>query len=241
MREIYPSSPEKGLLGPCRVAPGGIVQGIAQKEPKVSARDSRRRSVQVSPIDPRDVTDYGRDYENLEAFWLHCILAAGKNADWASAKVLDLAQHAEERHGLIEGLNRRRNLRAILERHRVGQYRRIEGAIRGSRGLDLRQAPIAALESVYGVGPKTARYFVLHSREGASCAVLDVHILRFMRENGHPSAPDSTPSGRYYVELERKALGLFRRVYPGMTPAQADLRVWTLMSGRQVPAHLAVA
>lgn len=92
-------------------------------------------------------------------------------------------------------------------------------------GINLRTASIEELESFYGIGPKTSRFFVLHTRDNARCVCLDTHILKFLRDCGHRT-PKSTPSsGRQYRFLE----GLFLDECDkrGVNPREFDLQVWT--------------
>ena len=35
-------------------------------------------------VNPTDITDFNRDTDQLEAFWLFCMFVAGKNSDYAS-------------------------------------------------------------------------------------------------------------------------------------------------------------
>jgi len=48
--------------------------------------------------------------------------------------------------------------------------------------LDLATCSVSDLEKIRGIGPKTARMFVLCARPNQKLAVLDTHILSFMRE-----------------------------------------------------------
>lgn len=90
--------------------------------------------------------------------------------------------------------------------------------------LDLRTCSIEDLEGIYGIGLKTSRCFVIHSRLGAKCAGLDTHVLKFLRNKGH-NVPTSTPgSKKKYLEVEKLFL---RYVYEsGKTVADFDLDVW---------------
>lgn len=97
-------------------------------------------------------------------------------------------------------------------------------------GLDLRTCTVDELEGIHGIGPKTARMFVLHTRPAAEVAALDVHILHYMSDRGI-SVPKSTPSGRRYKELETKFLEMARKA--GKTPADFDLEIWRKYSGRE--------
>lgn len=186
------------------------------------------------PIDPVKITDFNRSDRELSLFWLFCIMVAGKNADQTAAKVAKLAASVPQDVDLFRWLATEPDLHNLLVAHRVGQYGRIKLAIEQSASLDLRTASVYDLQQVHGIGPKTARFFLLHSRPGVEVAVLDTHILRWMRERfDMPEVPKSTPQvyGRY-LTLEAVALNLMRATFPGLTIAEADLMIWATMSGR---------
>lgn len=185
-------------------------------------------------IDPKRITNFNRSLRELEVFWLFCLMVAGKNADQTAAKVVKLAGECPEDRGLFEWLCSSPDLHNLLVAHRTGQYGRLKLAVEQSRGLDLRTCTVEDLEGVFGAGPKTARFFLLHSRPGVKVAVLDTHVLRWLREQTLlPDVPESTPpKGREYERWESIALQLMRAYFPGMSSAEADLLVWTRMSGR---------
>lgn len=184
------------------------------------------------PIDPVKITDFNRSDRELELFWLFCICVAGKNADQTAAKVGALAAMVPQDASLFRWLATDDDLLLRLVACRMGQYARIQRAISESAALDLRTASVFELQAVHGVGPKTARFFILHSRPGAWVAVLDTHVLRWMRERFDVKTPKSTPSGAQYLRLERVALDLIEANFPGLTVAEADLLIWATMSGR---------
>lgn len=186
-------------------------------------------------IDPKNITKFDRSQEELEFFWLFCILVAGKNADWASLKLLDLFKNKPEDQTPFEFLKTHlTDLNNILVANKVGQYRRIQKAIEQSLEVDLRTASVAELMEIHGVGPKTARFFILHTRADAECAVLDTHILKWMRGLVDPifEVPTSTPPINKYQTLEFVAIKLMKTHFPNISLAEADLLIWTKMSGR---------
>lgn len=186
-------------------------------------------------IDPKNITKFDRSQEELEFFWLFCILVAGKNADWASLKLLDLFKNKPEDQTPFEFLKTHlTDLNNILVANKVGQYRRIQKAIEQSLEVDLRTASVAELIEIHGVGPKTARFFILHTRADAECAVLDTHILKWMRGLVDPifEVPASTPPINKYQTLEFVAIKLMKTHFPNISLAEADLLIWTKMSGR---------
>jgi thermostable 8-oxoguanine DNA glycosylase len=185
------------------------------------------------PVDPVKITDFNRSDRELELFWLFCICVAGKNADQTAAKVAQLAAKVPKCASILRWLSTDPNLHDMLVAHRVGQYVRIKAAIEQSAELDLRTASVSDLQGVYGVGPKTARFFLLHSRPAVEVAVLDTHILRWLREQFDMlDAPQSTPALPQYLMWERIALECMRASYPNQSVADADLLIWATMSGR---------
>lgn len=190
----------------------------------------------VAIIDPKNITDYTRTDNELQTFWLFCILVAGKNSDTTSrvlSKIInDLSPWDNPFDGLrkigYEGLNN------ILQRHKTGQYNRITKAIYQSLDLDLKTCSVEDLTKIHGVGPKTARFFLLHSREFCDEIVLDTHILRWMKDKcGIVNVPDNTPQNlTRYDELSEICKKLMHQKYPGLSLAKIDLLIWTEMSGR---------
>ena len=190
----------------------------------------------MTTIEPTKVTDYDRSESELQAFWLFCLFAAGKNSDAVSLN------HAKFMHsaGLGKDTSPFDCMRALsddelhnpLVVNKIGQYTRLTNAIRDSLALDLRTCTLEDLMKVRGAGPKTCRFFLLHTRPDCDLVVLDTHILRWLRYRGF-AAPYTTPSSaKVYEELSSVAATLMRLHYPGCSPAQADLLIWTIMSGR---------
>lgn len=95
-------------------------------------------------------------------------------------------------------------------------------------GLDLTKCSINDLEEIHGIGPKTARCFILHSRKDAQCVGLDTHILHFMRDLGF-DVPKSTPgSKKQYMAVEKQFLKLVKMSRRSI--ADLDLTVWRVYS-----------
>ena len=89
---------------------------------------------------------------------------------------------------------------------------------------DLRTCTIDDLESIKGIGFKTSRIFLTSSREGVRHAVLDTHLLRWMRDQGIQNIPKITPGNRSkYLTIEALWLTM---VPDGKTPAEFDLEIW---------------
>jgi len=105
-------------------------------------------------------------------------------------------------------------------------------------GFDLRTVTVAQLETIHGIGNKTARFFVMCSQHNVQHAALDTHILKWLHHQGVefdlPKTLKNRPSGRRYLELEQEFLS---RVPEGTTPALFDLEIWTEYSER-AKAHV---
>jgi len=185
-------------------------------------------------IQPTSITDFNRSNRELEAFWLFSMFVAGKNSDFAAAKVHAVMNKFDQG---VEPIYQMRamtvqGIEDLLRACRVGQYGRLTKAILGTMGVDLRTATLDELMAIHGIGPKTARFFLVHSRADCNHAVLDVHILKFLRANGYPTAPVQTPSGAVYLKWEKVFLDICKLNYPDKTIAEIDLRIWTEYSGR---------
>lgn len=197
----------------------------------------------VTVIDPKNITNYNRTDNELQTFWLFCILVAGKNSDTTSRLLSKLLNSMVEQayadsvystpFEAIRHLGEDK-LNEILQDNKSGQYSRIRKAIWESLSLDLRTCSRENLMNIYGVGPKTARFFLLHTREFCEEIVLDTHILRWLREKCYlVGIPNNTPQDRpTYEKLANLCKALMLKHYPGFTLAQIDLMIWTEMSGR---------
>lgn len=188
----------------------------------------------MTDVIPTSITRYDRTKPELEQFWLFAIIVAGKPSNWAARKVSDLLRKLPEGRGPIEWLNEGNGLHNTLVANRVGQYARIERAIRQSATVDLVNGTVEELESVFGVGPKTVRFFLLHTRPGIKVAVLDTHILKWLRNQASwEKIPHATPTdAKQYLKLERLWITLAESNYPHLTLAEADLLIWAAESGR---------
>lgn len=153
-----------------------------------------------------------------QAFLLFAIAVAGKKADTIVPKIRAL---------LSESLPRELPFTYLLRLGREGIDRRIREISLGryntlapayytvANRIDVNKTSVSELESVMGIGPKTARYFMMYAH-GLECAVIDTHIKKFLRECGVASAD-------YYVQEEeflRRAKAL------NLKPSDLDNAIW---------------
>lgn len=183
-------------------------------------------------IDPNDVVCYTRDENELQMFWLFCLVVAGKTAK-TQARLLDnfiqsldspYGEFNDTPMGRIHMAERQGVLLDRIKESRLGQFNRLHKAFMQSTMVNLSEATVAELETIHGVGPKTARMFVMMSRKDQRYAALDTHVLKHLRANG-VEAPLSTPSGgKKYDLLEQEFLKLADA--SEMEVAEYDLMVW---------------
>lgn len=110
-----------------------------------------------------------------------------------------------------------------LREIRTGQYARVGRALEWwlENGPDVTDRGLrspAPLEAIPGIGPKSARFFLLYRREGVRVAVLDRHVLRFLRSIGVAGTP------RGYRELEGEVLKVADHL--GMSSMVLDDIIW---------------
>lgn len=182
----------------------------------------------TTTIDPTKITNYKRRHYDLETFLIFCVCVAGKNAQ-RTAKAVDILLEGGTGTPFekIKRMNKRNTLVDGLKKSGIGQYTRLSKCLNEmvNSNINLKTVTAESLEEIHGIGPKTSRFFILHSRPDQRYAVLDVHILKYLNGLGH-DVPKSTPSGKRYKEIEETFLSLADRL--NMTAAELDLAVWTL-------------
>jgi hypothetical protein len=186
-------------------------------------------------IDPAAITKFDRTDAELQELALFAVAVAGKNAGQTARKVhefLELAKPDRTDPSAVDSNPFYRidmlgdRLVPVMQMVRIGQYKRIGRAWRelARSVINLRTCTVFDLEKVPGIGPKTARFIILHSHKDVGCAVLDTHLLAHLRDLGY-HAPKSTPQNPLkYYELEQIVLELAKAA--GQTPAEYDLNVW---------------
>lgn len=175
-------------------------------------------------IDPSVPTNFNRTQSELEEWLLFCVVVAGKSSS-QQAKKLDqfLGDGVGSPFEKIRDWEKSLLLMPKLRESKLGQYNRLYNCFRLVTGLNLKKTSVAVLEGIPGIGPKTARFFVLHSRPNQNIAVLDTHILSWLREQGY-ATPKSTPSGKKYLEIEQWFLNEAKK--RNMSIAELDIQIW---------------
>lgn len=186
-------------------------------------------------IDPFKITNFNRTTNELEEFVLFGILVAGKKATQIAPKLHDYLQIGfdspfEGIRYLSMNLFKKSNpVVANAKMCKLGKYRTIEKGFPqiARAGFDLRTVSIDELETIYGIGSKTSRFFVLHSRPNQEYVVFDTHISKYLHSKGIVPFKD-TPSKKLYDIYEPIAIKYLKEEEGIRDFAKFDLDKWTL-------------
>jgi thermostable 8-oxoguanine DNA glycosylase len=186
----------------------------------------------MKPVTPERITDFHRSDSELQSFLIFAVAVAGKNADSVAPKVNRMLKDWKTQPFTYLRQNRDW-IETIMREYRMGPYDdRMVPAMNGIIDLDLRSCTIADLEAIRGIGPKTSRFFMLHSRPDQEMVVLDVHLLRYCKQKFRMKVPKSTPSGKRYLAIEAEAVRRIKRRFPKTSFAEFDLNAWILMRSK---------
>lgn len=166
----------------------------------------------------------------VEARLLYSIIVAGKSAafaDKAIARFLRSVGEDETPLQYVKELDRLDLLDEFLREAKVGNYAKVKQAFSevAKANFDLSKVTPEELEDIYGIGPKTSRFFVMWTRPDERYAALDVHVLRWLREHGY-DAPKTTPQNRgKYRKLEK--IFIKEAEKRGISPRDLDWQIWS--------------
>ena len=157
-------------------------------------------------IDPYNITNYKRSKNELEEFLLFCIVVAGKTAYIQARKLDEFLKSVNTRLMMPENINPFQTIKSAeqhgilfeeIKKAKLGQYKKIYSGFKyiSEKKYNLNKMTPEILEKIPGVGMKTSRFFLLHSDifYTNKIAILDTHILKFIKENIDERAPKSTP------------------------------------------------
>jgi thermostable 8-oxoguanine DNA glycosylase len=194
-------------------------------------------------INPDAVTNFSRSDEELEEFLLFCIAVAGHNAHTTARTLEQFMETARAIHyspfeyirAVVEHQPFGVSLAETLKLFKFGCYTKLAKSMLdiATSDINLRTCSVVDLENQYGIGPKTARFFLLHSRPAQNnIAVLDTHVLKYLAVIG-VEVPKGSPTGRRYAKLEQAFLQHAKSI--GVSNiADFDLTIWR--NGRVGPS-----
>ena len=183
-------------------------------------------------INPAEVTNYNRTQSELQEFILFCINVAGKKSSIEAPKLEIFIQRAKDitkestPFNCIKKLIKLGRLNEIMHWAKLSPYaQRYNSYVAVSKIKDLQTVTLNRLLQVPGIGLKTARFFLSHSREDFDEPMLDTHILQFLRDQGYTDAPKSTPSNEntyyYFANIFKN---IARQL--GKSVTDLDLQIW---------------
>lgn len=187
-----------------------------------------------------DITKYDCTDAELEERILFWVAVAGKNAQVQAHKVdgfITLLRTLSKESDSWTPFELIRATGSDLVRWtaknvKIGKYNTLVPCyVRlASSTIDLRACSVEDLMKFPGIGPKTARCFILHSRAGARLAGLDRHIMRFLASRGYTRSIGTPGNPREYARLEAIFLKECDKYH--MAPADFDLMLWKVGAGR---------
>ena len=183
-------------------------------------------------INPAEVTNYNRTQSELQEFILFCINVAGKKSSIEAPKLEIFIQRAKDitketsPFNCIKKLIKLGRLNEIMHWAKLSPYaQRYNSYVDVVKIRDLQKVTLNRLLQVPGIGLKTARFFLSHSREDFDEPMLDTHILHFLRDQGYANAPKSTPSNEnvyhYFANIFKD---IARQL--GKSVTDLDLEIW---------------
>lgn len=179
-------------------------------------------------INYNKITKYDRNVEQLLTFLMWCTVTPGKKSDIITPKFNAMFSEDNKPSQVIK--KHGKSIRSLLEKNGIGQYDRILKAWKVIQSLhplgQLRTITRDELITIPGIGPKTASFFIVHSRKWTEMAVLDVHILKWLQQEFPKfNIPDTTPQDiDVYKQIE--ALFLGKACQLDMSPADLDNKIW---------------
>ena len=205
-------------------------------------------------IDPTQITKFDRTQAELEWFLLFCISTAGKNATVTAKKIndgIDFTHRVKrfqsmgiysigfsDTSWMILGdkyykYNQCSNWMVdFAQVVKLGKYELIrkssEHIFKNEIHKRLDTVTLEELLEIPGVGNKTARFFLMHSRPGFEGAVIDTHIHGWLEKVCQSELPKPTTDAKY-KSLERLWLSMTEVFFPGLPLHVADLATWILM------------
>ena len=192
----------------------------------------------MTKIDPYNITKFDRTEEELQLFLLFCIVVAGKTAYIQAEKLEQFLCSVNERLMMpgrvlpfqtLKSAEQHGILMEEIQKAKLGQYRKIYAGFKfiSEYKIDLRNTTTEQLEAIPGVGMKSSRFFLLHSDKAFKdqIAILDTHILKFIKENIDENAPKSTPTIRVTYKYWEDRF-LFWCEQNNKNVADFDLEVW---------------
>jgi endonuclease III len=180
-------------------------------------------------IDPTKFTNFGLNTNGLQEYILFAVGVAGKDA-MITSKLLDKLlkkNKCKTPFNSIRAFKSESNLKSVMKETGFGCYTlKAKGFwYLANSKINLATCSVEELEACPGIGMKTARFFIMHTRSGdCNVACLDTHVLKFMRDQGFDNIPKQTPTRKRYLEIQDNFLNICKK--KNLHPAVFDLQIW---------------
>ena len=181
-------------------------------------------------INEQDIIKFDRTEAELEELALFLIAVAGKNANTTARQISRILQGSKKPFARIKYYSEQgqENFRQLLKSNGFGCQTRLAKAFTElvNSDLDLKTCSREDLLKIHGIGMKSANCFLSWTRKGTKLAMLDTHLMKFIRnELGHTDAPKSTPSSKKQYEKWEKVY-LDHCAEKKVDPTEYDLQIW---------------
>jgi len=178
-----------------------------------------------------DMYNWANTREKRELVLLFSIMAAGKSANRTS-DALNYMMHTlpgNTPFDKIRTMVKRQDALEKLKTFRIGQHNRILKAFRAVVDFDVDATPPdpEKLREIPGIGLKTSCFVSLVYDRTLPVAVLDTHVLKFLRNRLEIEAPMGTPTSvRIYDRLSKPIIRLAELL--GVTYGDLNIVLWRL-------------
>lgn len=180
----------------------------------------------------RSFEEAGGDEESLFRELCFCILTANYTAEGGMKiqEALGRGLLTLEREKLSGELRRLGHRYPEARAEYIVEARRLHGRLKETlRNMDEMEAREWLVREVKGLGYKEASHF-LRNTGSKNLAILDRHILRFLWGKGLITEIPRGLSKSLYIRLEALMRAIAGRM--GITPAELDLYIWYMMTGK---------
>lgn len=186
-------------------------------------------------IDPIKISNFNLTSEELEENILFWITAAGKNGVTSARLLNDLFYRLkfildlEEITSSFDTIRKVPTVEILRETMKITGIGNHKAKSRGfweivHSNIDLKTCTYNDLIKIHSIGPKTAKAFLVHTRPNQRFAVIDTHLLKFLRDQGIMVPKSTPPEGKRYNELEKAYLNICDSY--SIDIASLDLAVW---------------